>query len=158
MFNDDFYLTAISGFSDNYYVSPCGSIWSNRGEGIFLTGSPTSQGYLVVSLYDNGMVKRNCYVHCLVAQAYLANPEGLPQVNHKDRLTDYNHVDNLEWCTAQYRSEYINAKPFAIRDPRGLLHEGIYLARFCRDNNLNLVCVRKVLKGTQKGHKGWVKP
>lgn len=37
-------------------------------------------------------------IHRLVAQAFIPNPDNLPEVNHKDKNVKNNNVSNLEWC------------------------------------------------------------
>lgn len=66
---------------------------------------PNNCGYLNVKLYKNGSYK-HFQVHRLVAEAFLPNPDNLPQVNHKDENKVNNSVSNLEWCTAKYNCNY----------------------------------------------------
>lgn len=64
-----------------------------------------AHGYYRVALTKNGTTK--CYfVHRLVAEAFIPNPDNLPQVNHKDECKTNNSVENLEWCTAIYNTRY----------------------------------------------------
>jgi hypothetical protein len=49
---------------------------------------------------------RTHYVHRLVAEAFIPNPDNLPEVNHKDEDRFNNHADNLEWRTRGYNQNY----------------------------------------------------
>ena len=64
-----------------------------------------SDGYLRVSITADGkrVSKR---VHRLVAQAFIPNPDNLPQINHKDCDRTNNNVSNLEWCSGLYNNQY----------------------------------------------------
>ena len=95
-----------------YKVSNLGRILSlnyrNTGKAELMNPEEIKNGYLRVGLSKNGERKR-CLVHRLVAQTFLANPENLPEVNHKDEdktnnfvfLNEDGSVDkeksNLEW-------------------------------------------------------------
>lgn len=61
--------------------------------------SKQSCGYLKVELYKNGKSKIY-YVHRLIAETFIQNPDNLPQVNHIDGNKLNNNVNNLEWVTA----------------------------------------------------------
>jgi len=63
-------------------------------------GSVTTCGYLRIALTKNKK-RIGKYIHTLVAQAFIPNPNNLHEVNHKDYNKKNNCVDNLEWCTHQ---------------------------------------------------------
>lgn len=72
---------------------------SKRGRKLCPQFSTSRNGkYKCVTAVINGKQK-HFYVHRLVAEAFLPNPENKPQVNHKDGNPSNNHVDNLEWVT-----------------------------------------------------------
>lgn len=62
-------------------------------------------GYLYVVLWKNCKYK-HLSTHRLVATAFIPNPMGFPQVNHKDEVKTNNLPENLEWCTSTYNANY----------------------------------------------------
>lgn len=70
-----------------------------------LSGYDNGKGYIVYDLYD-GDKRRKLYAHRLVAEAFIPNPDNLPEVNHKDENKSNNHDYNLEWCTSSYNKRY----------------------------------------------------
>jgi hypothetical protein len=87
----------IKGYEGFYSVDRDGLVWSHR-RAKYLSPGSGSSGYLSVTITKDG--KPKCFsVHRLVAMAFIENPEGKPQVNHKDGNKLNNNVENLEWAT-----------------------------------------------------------
>lgn len=51
-------------------------------------------------------LRKTFYVHRLVAQAFIPNPDGLETVNHKNEDHHDNRVENLEWMTKADNNKY----------------------------------------------------
>ena len=94
----------IKGYEGLYAITSCGRVWSYRSNK-FLKTEITTNGYLRVALVKKQKYK-HCLIHRLVAQAYLANPNNLPQVNHKDEDKTNNCLNNLEWVSAATNINY----------------------------------------------------
>ena len=75
-------------------------------KGKILSPKPTKAGYLRIGLRPQPDIRNWHSVHRLVAEAFIPNPDNLPQVNHKDENKQNNNVSNLEWCTASYNSSH----------------------------------------------------
>ena len=96
----------IKGYEGQYEVSDKGRVKSLKyGKERMLIQVRDSGGYLVVNLYKNSE-KKMYYVHRLVSQAFIPNQNNLPEVNHKDENKTNNYVQNLEWCTDKYNTNY----------------------------------------------------
>lgn len=81
---------------DDYVVCENGEVFSIK-KGIIL--KPSSwKGYKHVMLWRKGIPKK-CFIHRLVAKAFIENVHKKPQVNHIDGNPSNNHVSNLEWVT-----------------------------------------------------------
>lgn len=96
----------IKGYEGIYQVSSRGKVRSfHFGKNIKILRFSIRGGYANVILYKNK--KRKTFsVHRLVAEAFIDNPNDLPEVNHKDEDKLNNQVENLEWCTPKYNSNY----------------------------------------------------
>lgn len=101
----------IVGWDGLYQVSSFGRVKSFRKkEPHILSSCVGKHGYNVVLLHDGKGKRKNERVHRLVAQAFIPNANNYPYINHKDENKTNNCVNNLEWCTAEYNSNYGTCK------------------------------------------------
>jgi hypothetical protein len=99
-------MVDIIGYEGLYAITSCGKVWSYKYKKFLKPGRCNDKNpYQKVYLYDN-YKRKICYVHQLVAQAYLENPYGYKEVNHKDENKLNNCVSNLEWCSRLYNNTY----------------------------------------------------
>lgn len=56
-------------------------------------------GYVVCSLKIPNKCWRSVGIHILVANAFIPNPNNLPEINHRDYNRSNPRADNLEWIT-----------------------------------------------------------
>lgn len=102
----------IKGFEGKYQISNLGRVKSlpkfnrmskeNSSIGYYrkeriLKPAKNKFGYLQVDLEH----RSNKTIHRLVAEAFIENPDNLPQVNHKNGIKSDNNVENLEWVSAK---------------------------------------------------------
>ena len=107
----------IVGYEGLYAITSCGKVWSYRNE-CFLKPCTNQKGYLRVKLFKDGQ-KKWYRVHRLVAEAYLPNPDNLPQVDHINEDKTNNCVNNLQWITNRDNCRKSNNKPIFQYDLDG---------------------------------------
>ena len=146
----------IPGYQGRYLICEDGTVISQGGPrtvngrwGTMTVNPPTrvlrpalaSNGYWFVSLYrrDDGRRSVNGYLHRLVAQAFVPNPDGLPEINHEDGDKANNAASNLSWVTKSQNHLHRTA---VLGKNSGETH---YRARLTEDD------VRAIRESTETG-------
>lgn len=155
----------IRGFP-NYMISNLGNVYSKRSKRLLKLALKKS-GYMYVALSNINKTIKHLRVHRLVAEAFIPNPDNLPVVNHKDEDKTNNQVDNLEWCTFKYNTNYgtrntkIKEKTsLSVRaiDPKNGRVVGYYksMTEACRlVGNANLAHISQCCSGARKTSGGY---
>lgn len=144
----------IKNFENQYAITSCGKVWSYKSNK-FLSPRLTANGYYAVCLYKDGKGK-NYYIHRLVAEAYIDNPDNKPQVNHKDENKANNCINNLEWITVKENNNYGTHNKRAGKAHRKPIYcielDRVFQtqAEACKEFNINAAQLNAVLKGVRR--------
>ena len=171
-----------------YKVSNLGRILSlnyrNTGRAELMTPIKNTYGYFFVNLWKNKK-RKLCYVHRLVAEAFLENPEGKPHINHKiegDEGKTMNMVifntdgsvnkekTIIEWVTPKENNDYgthndrisktmtngkLSKKVLQFTLDGELIREWPSTAE-CERNGFNKGKVSECCNGKRKTYKGFI--
>jgi hypothetical protein len=102
----------VTGFEEFYAVSNRGRVWRYerwvvrihtapylQAAGLMALRVGNDQGHLCVTLYDENGQRHKRWVHRLVAEHHIPNPDGHPFVLHGINGPADNSVPNLRWGT-----------------------------------------------------------
>jgi len=156
----------------NYLVEDTGKIFSLSKKN-YINVYENNCGYNFVSLKTDEGKWKTFYVHRLVAEAFLNNPNNFPNVLHLDDNPKNNNLSNLKWgtqtenmnlCVQHNRisrnNKYLkNPIEWKLKDPNGKIHITRNLKEFCLEKNIDPAAMSKVVNGVEgrKQHKGWTR-
>lgn len=150
----------------NYIVYENGDIISLK-KNIKLTLINNGNGYWKVNLFNSEGFKQ-VYVHRIVAETFLDNPNHYKYIDHIDRNKNNNNVDNLRWTTAKDNVNNTAGKPRYSKSKDGqknndrsiiqaIINEyknGINVMTLSRKYNIPRQSVSRYIKPYNKNLKG----
>jgi len=106
----------IPNFKD-YLISKNGDIFSKKSNKklfINIDRFKKNKRMVIVSLYNNNIIRKSKYLNKLVAMTYLPNPLNKPEIIYIDGDCYNNNANNLEWATKLEKIEYAKTKKYKI--------------------------------------------
>lgn len=85
-------------YNPNYMISSYGRVWSTKSQKFLKPKRMDRTGHVGISIRNGGRV-RYFYLHRLMAELFIPNPDNLPIVRHLDDIPNHNVIDNLAWGT-----------------------------------------------------------
>lgn len=168
---------AVVGYEGLYEVSNMGDVRSleiyvnckggakRLSKGRMMPIRKNNRGYCTVSLHHNNKTNR-FLLHRIVAEAFIPNPNNLPQVNHLDEDIENNSVTNLEWVSDDDNKRHSSIENGGTQRPkRPVVVTNIETNEVCcfgglreaeRALGLEHKSALSVVKGKQKQTKGYV--
>lgn len=152
----------IEGYEGLYQVSNQGRV-KNVMRDKLRASHNNGCGYLMILLCKDGK-KKPFYVHRLVAQEFIPNPDNLPEVNHKDECKTNNVVENLEWCSSRYNMNFGTARErtslkqqkkvyqYTKNDELVAVFNGV---NQCKELGFEPSCISQCCNGIRRTHKGY---
>ena len=98
----------------HYEVSSDGQLRAVNGRAVGQW--PNDQGYMMVRLSGPRRMRR---IHRLVAEAFIENPNKLPDINHLNNVRSDNRAENLELCTQLQNLTHARRQGRMYKHPRG---------------------------------------
>lgn len=92
----ELYNIGIEEYKEKYKITKDGNVWSCKANRFLKSCINSGNNYLYVKLQ-----KQKYYIHRLVAQTFIENPNNCYSVDHIDNDITNNHVHNLRWATRQ---------------------------------------------------------
>lgn len=171
--------TPIKGYEESYEVSDLGRVrsldrytptWNGQvfKKGVIKTPKENKDGHMRVWLSKDSK-KTPYFVHRLVAEAFIPNPEKHPVVNHIDGDKRNNSVGNLEWCTRSHNDKHAfqtglrrvtdggTSKKVAKVDPKTNIILAVYpsMSAAARTNGITVQMISYCANGMSQLGKGY---
>lgn len=172
---DKYEWVPIEGFPD-YYICREGLVKSCKAkEPIILKPHRGDiQGHLNIRMTDKDGNLKEIYLHRLLAQTFIPNPDNLPLVRHLNDIKDDNRLENLAWGTQldNQKDSVRNGTAYSLTDEdrevgfrktrkptvfekEGIRLEFISLNEGCRELGLQESNAWKVINGQRPHTKGY---